>query len=69
NKNDLNNTLGECATCSFAFCTLCRKAYHGVNSILHVGLVGQVRDFTCPSLINTSKYNFIHGLHAIPGHE
>ncbi|CAF4969178.1 unnamed protein product, partial [Rotaria sp. Silwood1] len=31
NKNDLNNTLGECATCSFAFCTLCRKAYHGVN--------------------------------------
>jgi hypothetical protein len=27
----LNNTLGECATCSFVFCTLCGKTFHGVN--------------------------------------
>ncbi|UJR14050.1 hypothetical protein I4U23_001047 [Adineta vaga] len=27
----LRNTLGECATCSFVFCTLCGKTFHGVN--------------------------------------
>lgn len=27
----LNNTLGECATCCFVFCTLCGKTFHGVN--------------------------------------
>lgn len=27
----LKNTLGECATCSFVFCTLCGKTFHGVN--------------------------------------
>lgn len=30
-NNNLNNTLGECATCTFVFCTLCGKTYHGVN--------------------------------------
>ncbi len=29
--DDLSNTLGECATCSFVFCTLCGKTFHGVN--------------------------------------
>ena len=29
--NHLSNTLGECATCSFVFCTLCGKTFHGVN--------------------------------------
>ncbi|CAF1124790.1 unnamed protein product [Adineta steineri] len=29
--NHLDNTLGECATCSFVFCTLCGRTYHGVN--------------------------------------
>ncbi|CAF1011351.1 unnamed protein product [Rotaria sordida] len=27
----LKNTLGECATCSFVFCTLCGKTFHGIN--------------------------------------
>ena len=29
--NDLTNTLGECATCTFVFCIICGKTYHGVN--------------------------------------
>jgi E3 ubiquitin-protein ligase RNF14 len=31
NTDDRNNTLGECATCTFVFCTLCGKTYHGVH--------------------------------------
>ena len=31
NENDLNNRIGECATCSFVFCTICGKTFHGVN--------------------------------------
>lgn len=31
NADDLSKTLGECATCSFVFCTVCRKTFHGVN--------------------------------------
>lgn len=31
NENDLNNRIGECVTCSFVFCTICGKTFHGVN--------------------------------------
>lgn len=29
--NDINNRIGECATCFYVFCTICRKTYHGIN--------------------------------------
>ncbi|GMT33963.1 hypothetical protein PFISCL1PPCAC_25260, partial [Pristionchus fissidentatus] len=29
--NPLNRQLGRCDECSFAFCTICRKTYHGVD--------------------------------------
>ena len=31
NENDLNNQLGECATCTFVFCIICGRTFHGVN--------------------------------------
>ena len=30
-EDQFENTLGECATCTFVFCTLCGKTFHGVN--------------------------------------
>jgi len=25
------STLGQCCVCSYSYCTLCRKSFHGVN--------------------------------------
>jgi len=40
--DNLSNTLGECATCSFVFCTLCGKTFHGVNPCQYTE--GQLKD-------------------------
>lgn len=42
----LKNTLGECVTCSFVFCTICGKTFHGVN----------------PCKYSESKFGYLHSL-------